>query len=42
MKKNNLRLEFSGRWFDAHPLSRADLEEEIGNLRELGFDLSVK
>jgi len=42
VRKTNLRLEFSGRWFEAHPLSRADLEEEIDNLRELGFELTVK
>lgn len=34
-------LTLSGRWLDAHPLTRADLDSEREHLREVGFSLGV-
>jgi exopolyphosphatase/guanosine-5'-triphosphate,3'-diphosphate pyrophosphatase len=41
-RKQGVRLEFARGWFEAHPLSRVDLEEEVGNARELGFELTFE
>jgi exopolyphosphatase/guanosine-5'-triphosphate,3'-diphosphate pyrophosphatase len=36
---NRLELRLPEGWLDGHPLTRADLEEEAGYLRESGFEL---
>jgi exopolyphosphatase/guanosine-5'-triphosphate,3'-diphosphate pyrophosphatase len=41
-RREQLRLEFDGDWLAAHPLSRADLEEEVSQSRALGIELIVK
>ncbi len=40
-RREQLRLEFDGDWLSLHPLSRADLEEEVSQARALGLELSV-
>ncbi len=41
-RREQLRLEFDGGWLEAHPLSRADLDEEVSQSRALGIELIVK
>ena len=38
---NALKLQFQRGWLKHRPLMQADLEDEAGNLRELGFSLKV-
>lgn len=38
----SLKLGFPGNWLEAHPLTRADLEQEAGYLRIAGFKLKLK
>lgn len=38
-EKKTLSLTFPKQWLDAHPLTRADLEQEAGYLAELGVKL---
>jgi exopolyphosphatase/guanosine-5'-triphosphate,3'-diphosphate pyrophosphatase len=40
-RREQLRLEFDGGWLAQHPLSRADLEEEVAQARMLGVELLV-
>lgn len=39
VRRSELRLEFERDWLDAHPLSRAELQEEAEQLLSLGFEL---
>ncbi len=38
-KKKGLALGFPAGWLDEHPLTRADLKEEAGLLRKMGYEL---
>ena len=38
---NTLRLRLDGKWLDAHPLLRADLEGEPDDIRGLGIELQL-
>ncbi|MBC7983877.1 MAG: exopolyphosphatase, partial [Candidatus Obscuribacterales bacterium] len=40
-KARGLALEFPRGWLDTHPLTQADLEQEVESLREVGFRLRV-
>lgn len=40
-KNNSLRLEFPPDWLDGHPLTQADLENEIEHLRVVEFELTI-
>jgi exopolyphosphatase/guanosine-5'-triphosphate,3'-diphosphate pyrophosphatase len=39
-KKRSIALKFPPGWFDEHPLTQADLEEEAGYLKALGHTLT--
>jgi exopolyphosphatase/guanosine-5'-triphosphate,3'-diphosphate pyrophosphatase len=39
-KKKALELKFPEGWLEEHPLTRADLEEEAGLLRKVGYELA--
>ncbi|NUP94808.1 MAG: Ppx/GppA family phosphatase [Planctomycetaceae bacterium] len=41
VRKRELRMEFAEGWLAEHPLSRADLDEEAGQLTQLGVELHV-
>jgi exopolyphosphatase/guanosine-5'-triphosphate,3'-diphosphate pyrophosphatase len=41
VRRRTLVLEFDKGWLERHPLSRADLEQEVGQLQSLGFELVV-
>ena len=38
----NLSLQFPPGWLEAHPLTQADLEQEMGYLKTAGFKLSIE
>ncbi|MBS0556865.1 MAG: exopolyphosphatase [Proteobacteria bacterium] len=38
---NQLRLDIAGQWLDAHPLTRADLEQERAYLKALDIKLQI-
>jgi len=40
-KGRSLALQFPRGWLDAHPLTQADLEQEVEYLREVGFRLRL-
>ncbi len=40
VKAERIRLRFEAGWLDAHPLTRADLEEEARYLAKVGFQLA--
>jgi exopolyphosphatase/guanosine-5'-triphosphate,3'-diphosphate pyrophosphatase len=39
-KKRSISLSFPAGWFDEHPLTSADLDEEAGYLRNLDYELT--
>jgi exopolyphosphatase / guanosine-5'-triphosphate,3'-diphosphate pyrophosphatase len=41
-KGRSLTLEFPRSWLESHPLTQADLEQEIEMLRDIGFKLRVE
>ena len=41
-KKNTIKLKFPKLYLEAHPLTRADLEQEIQESAKLGFELVIK
>ncbi|HTX23547.1 MAG TPA: exopolyphosphatase [Steroidobacteraceae bacterium] len=40
-RPRSLEVSFSGRWLKEHPLTRADLQQEVDHLRPHGFRLRV-
>lgn len=40
-KGRTLQIEFPGGWLDDHPLTRADLEQEVEYLKAAGFKLRI-
>jgi exopolyphosphatase / guanosine-5'-triphosphate,3'-diphosphate pyrophosphatase len=41
-EKNKLAVRFPEGWLDEHPLAQADLEQEAGLLKKVGFELLVQ
>jgi len=40
-RADSLEIRFPSDWFDDHPLTVADLQQEIENLKSVGFRLRV-
>jgi exopolyphosphatase/guanosine-5'-triphosphate,3'-diphosphate pyrophosphatase len=42
VKRSTLELEFPPGWLEAHPLTRADLDEEVLSLKGVDFEFAVR